>query len=302
MKHELPPLHELASRQHGVVACWQLVAMGMSRDSIEHRTRGLRALHDGVYVTGDAPLTRWQRWWAATLTSPGSALAFASAAAAWDIRAWDGAFEIVVRPGNGGPRRFGNLLVCRSCRVDTDRRLLGVTALDGLPITTPERTIADLWPRLAGHRERRKMLREALRLRRTSIARLREHLDKTPNRGRPAGLMRLIARYERLDLHRCRSDAEARAVELIDAAKIEPPAVNVSIAGEEADLSWPDWRLIVEIDGDQFHHDKVEDARRTATWTAAGWTVRRASGDLVFTDAPGFIAALRGYLEDAGRP
>jgi hypothetical protein len=76
----------------------------------------------------------------------------------------------------------------------------------------------------------------------------------------------------------------------------------VSIAGEEADLSWPDWRLIVEIDGDQFHHDKVEDARRTATWTAAGWTVRRASGDLVFTDAPGFIAALRGYLEDAGRP
>jgi very-short-patch-repair endonuclease len=294
--HALPPWRELARRQHGVFACWQLVRIGMSRDAIEHRTRRLRALYDGVYVTGEAPVTRWQRWWGATLTAPGSALALESAAAAWEIRRWDAGVEVVMRPGNGGPRRHGDLVAYRSRRVGVDRCLLDVTTLDGLAITTPERTIADLWRRLPSERERRKMLREALRLRRTSIPRMSDHLVASPSSGRPTGLVALLAVYQRLDLHRCRSDAEAHAVELIDEATLPRPEVNVNIAGEEADLSWPDRRLIVEIDGDQFHRDKAEDARRTAIWTAAGWTVRRALADLVFTDAAAFITALRRHL------
>jgi very-short-patch-repair endonuclease len=215
------------------------------------------------------------------------------------MRPWEAGFEIVTRSGTGGPRRYGDLLICRSSRVGADGRLLDVTALDGLPITTPERTIADLWPHLPADRERRKTLREALRLRRTSIEHLRDHLAVAPHRGRPAGLATLVAHYERLHLHRCRSDAEARAVELIDEARIPHPDVNAHIAGEEADLSWPDRRLIVEIDGDQFHQDKVEDARKTATWSSVGWTVRRAASDLVFTDSARFLAALRRHLEEA---
>src|SRR3954471_16557190 len=64
-------LRRLAARPEGCVASWQLRRADWSWDAIRHRTRDLRRLHDGVFVTGDAPVTRLQRWWAATLTAPG---------------------------------------------------------------------------------------------------------------------------------------------------------------------------------------------------------------------------------------
>src|SRR3954471_17780854 len=97
-------LRLIAARQAGCVACWQLRDADWSWNAIRHRTRGLRRLHDGVFVTGDAPVTRLQRWWAATLTAPGSVLGLASAGAAYEMRPWDGGFEVIVREGSGGPR------------------------------------------------------------------------------------------------------------------------------------------------------------------------------------------------------
>ena len=60
------------------------------------------------------------------------------------------------------------------------------------------------------------------------------------------------------------------------------PSLNIRIAGEEADLSWSDRRLIVEIDGGPFHLDVGEDARKEARWKGAGWTVRRLPSDAVY--------------------
>src|SRR3954465_2258694 len=103
-------LRLMASEQAGCVASWQLRGAGLSWKTIEYRTRDLRRLHDGVFVTGDAPITRLQRWWAATLTAPGSVLAFASAGAAHEIRPWEATFEVIVRRGSAGPRRQDGLL------------------------------------------------------------------------------------------------------------------------------------------------------------------------------------------------
>src|SRR4051812_28466759 len=128
-------LRLIAARQTGCVASWQLRSAGWSWDAIRHRTRGLRRLHDGVYLTGDAPVTRLQRWWAATLTAPGSLLAFASAGAAYEMRPWEGAFEVIVRLGSGGPERQPGIFVGRTKRLQT-------TPLNGLPITTADRTLA----------------------------------------------------------------------------------------------------------------------------------------------------------------
>lgn len=236
-------LRGVAAHHEGVVSAWLLVEAGMTRHAIAHHTASLRRIHDGVWVTGDAPITRRQLWWAAVLTAPGRTLSHASAGAAWGFRPWDGGFEVITRPGNGGPRRHGSLLVCRARRFDT-------TTLDGLPITTPEQTLEHLWRKLPDT-QRSKMLREALRLKRTTPARLTG----------PPSLLQVSRRYARLPLASCRSDAEARALELIDEAGLPLPSVNTRIATEEADLSWPDRRLIIEIDGDQFHHDKREDAR-----------------------------------------
>jgi len=75
-------LRTRAARQHGVVACWQLIGDGMTWGAVRHQVRGLRELHDGVYVTGDAPISRLQLRWGAALTAPGRFVSHASAGAA----------------------------------------------------------------------------------------------------------------------------------------------------------------------------------------------------------------------------
>ena len=278
-------LRQIAARQEGCAASWQLREAGWSWDAIRYRTRDLRRLHDGVFVTGDAPVTRLQRWWAATLTAPGSVLGFASAGAAYEMRPWEGTFEVIVRNGAGGPRRQGTLLVCRT-------RHLHATTLHGLPITTAERTLADLWPRLDA-KDQAKTLRNALRLKRLTIPSLAAHLTTASARQRPQSLTSQLKRYQQLKLHRCRSDAEALAVVTLADAGTPPQNINVRIAGEEADLSWPDHRLILEIDGGSFHQDKLADARKTAAWHAAGWHVERVPASDVYDDPDRLIRAAR---------
>src|ERR687885_250670 len=50
---------ELAARQHGVLARAQLVAAGLSDESIDYRLEGrrLRRIHRGVYTTGHTSLS-----------------------------------------------------------------------------------------------------------------------------------------------------------------------------------------------------------------------------------------------------
>jgi very-short-patch-repair endonuclease len=85
-----------------------------------------------------------------------------------------------------------------------------------------------------------------------------------------------------LPLERARSGAEIRALEILRGAGRRLPKLNHRIAGEEADLSWSEARLIVEIDGGPFHLDLGEDARKQASWEAAGWIVRRIPSDDIY--------------------
>jgi hypothetical protein len=56
-----------------------------------------------------------------------------------------------------------------------------------------------------------------------------------------------VSRYARQLLHRCRSDAEAFALQVLDDAGIALPKVNAIVAGEEADLSWPIDRISSDV-------------------------------------------------------
>jgi hypothetical protein len=52
-------------------------------------------------------------------------------------------------------------------------------------------------------------------------------------------------------------------------------------------------RLIVEIDGGTYHQDKLEDARKTAVWRAAGWQVERVPAAAVYDNPERLIRAAR---------
>lgn len=270
---------ELAGRQFNRVSRQQLLELGLSADAIDDLLASgrLARAEEGVFAI--APLLThdpWGRWMGATLTSPGSVLSHASAGAAADFWTPPRAFEIITRPGNGGPRHHGGVLVFRSRALDGD-----VTELDGIPITTVPRTLLDLACHVS-NAELARAIREAVRLRKTSVDELGDRLGAYRGRRGAGRLARALARYAGLPLQRARSGAEIRALEVLRDAGRRLPNLNVRLAGEEADLSWPSERLIIEVDGRPFHLDAGEDARKQAAWEAAGWTVRRIPSDDVY--------------------
>jgi very-short-patch-repair endonuclease len=280
-------LRALAADQGDLVAAWQLLAAGFTRAMVDHRVRNhrWRVVHPGVYALTNAPLTRRQLWMSATLTSPDTFLSHASAGACWGIRRYEGSLEMVTRPGSGGPERLGGVLVLRSKTLDGD-----TTTHDGIQITTAARTVIDLAPHI-GAQATGRMFREALRLAVTTMEELRSTLARHRGRRGTRVVADLAARYSSLPYQRTRSDAEGRALELLQDSGVQPPRVNTRIAGEEADLAWPERRLIIEIDGPQYHRFPDEDARKQRAWEAAGYTVHRIGSGVVYDD-PGQLTAL----------
>jgi hypothetical protein len=270
-------LSELAGRQFNRVSRGQLAELGFSEMAIRHRlvSGRLVAVEEGVFAVG--PVLEhddWGRWMGATLTVAGTRLSHASAAAARDLWSLPRRFETVTRLGNGGPRRHGGLLVYRSSILDEHV----TTTFNGVPMTTVARTVFDLARQTTGKALAR-LVRDAVRERHVTVYDLGDELARHPRRRGARQLGRTLARYTGLPLERARSGAEIRAIEILREAGRPLPDLNFRIAGEEADLSWPAERLIVEIDGGPFHLDVGEDERKETAWVAAGWTVRRIPSD-----------------------
>jgi very-short-patch-repair endonuclease len=276
----------LAAAQLDLVSQWQLVDDGVPRRWIERRVADgrWRQVLDGVYATNLAPLTAQQTRLATTLTAPGTFLSHASAADEWGMRRWRGRFEVVTRAGSSGPKRFGAVLVCRSTRLDGN-----TTLHNGIPITTPERTLIDLAAVLKAH-ELARATREAIRLKRTTPPKLAAVLLRHRGARGTAHLWVLQRTYAPLRLQQARSDAESYAQELIAAAGLPVPEINVDIAGEEADLVWREQRRIVEIDGPQFHLFEDEDARKQQRWEGEHYRVARISSDDVYAEPQKLLA------------
>jgi very-short-patch-repair endonuclease len=273
-------LSQLLATQHDCVARWQLLAAGWDARDVEWRRAAARwrTVHTGVYAATRAPLTDLQRWMAATLTSPNSVLSHASAAARHGFREHRGAYEVITRPGARGRQRLGGVLVQYSKDVAE-----WTTAAGAIPITTPERTLIDLAPHL-DHKQLARATREAIRRRLITAETLQGALAAHRGRRGTAALGALAAHYATLPINRTRSDAEALALERLAHSSLSPGDVNRRINGEEADLVWPEQRLIIEIDGPGYHPDPAEDARKQAAWTEAGYRVRRLSSDAVYED------------------
>jgi len=231
----------------------------------------------GVYGVPPVVYDDWGRWMGATMTAPGSLLSHASAAAAFGF--WDlpRQFEMVTRPGSGGPRRHGGVLVYRSGTLEDD-----ADRLRGIPTMRIERTLLDLAAGGLSDQALARALREAIRNTRLTLTAMGEALGGYRGRRGSRRLANCVARYAGLPLGRARSGAEIRAMEILRAAGHPLPRLNRRIAGEEADLSWADRRLIIEVDGGPFHLDVGEDARKEGIWRAAGWTVRRIGSDDIY--------------------
>ena len=268
-------LVQILARQEDLVAWWQLRAIGWREERINEwvRQHGWRAIHKGVYSAFRGPLTQRQRWIAALLTAPRTALCRFSATTLYGFHLWEGGYETVVRPGSGGPRDYKGLRVYRSSTLEGQ-----VTRRDGLLVVVAERALIEVASLVDGWQLAR-AFREACRLRCLTAASLARALHG--QRG-TAPLVDRCDRYATIPYHRCRSDAESRGLEVLHDAGVEPPEVNVKINGPRPDYTWRRHKLIIEVDGAQFHEFGDEDAAKAARWEARGYRVRRISSDDVY--------------------
>src|SRR4051794_33569487 len=96
---------ELAGTQHGVVARWQLVAMGVPPRTVDRWIAAgrLHAVHRGVYAVGHRRLTQHGLWMAAVLACGQDALlSHRSGTALWGLLATTAANIDVTVPSRGG--------------------------------------------------------------------------------------------------------------------------------------------------------------------------------------------------------
>jgi very-short-patch-repair endonuclease len=280
-------LARLAARQHGVVDRGQLRALGFTDEAIARLIRAgrLHRLYPGVYAVGHTVLTQKGRLLAAVLAGgPGAVLSHHSAAYLWALRVWSGARIHVTIPAAGGRRPTNDLAIHRT------RRPIESTTLDGIAVTTPMRTLADLADTLP-QRHLEKALEQAHALRLLDVAAI--DALHAPGRRGPRRLQQLV-RHHHAEHTRTRSELEDALLALCDRSGIPRPRTNVVIEGYEADFAWPGQRLIVEADSWRHHSSRASferDRRRDAHHAAHGWRVVRLTHARITTE-PDAIARL----------
>ncbi len=288
---------ELARRQHGVVSRSQLMDLGLRPGAIFRRARSgtLQRLHRGVYQVG--PILPSGGVEMAAVLACGSATLIAdwSAAALWRLAPTpgdpapeptgrapnptgrapnpigesftfsDAAPVHVLLVGGGGHSRPG-IRMRRVARLDDRDR----TSLDGIPVTTPGRTLLDLAAR-AGIRELERAVaraeRERLVTRDELVARL-EHAVGRPGAPALRAVLELAGGPAVV-----RSELEGAFLDLAREAGLPPPEANAAVGGYELDFLWRDVGIAVEVDGYRYHGTRPRfeaDRRRTARLAAWG--------------------------------
>jgi very-short-patch-repair endonuclease len=282
----------IAPRQGGVITHAQLVALGLSRQSIERRIANgrLHRVHRGVYLVGHAVLADGRRWAAVLALGEGTFVSHHSAADAYGFRATSSPLIHVSVRGRAGRKPHAGIRVHRPRALPDDE----VTTLRGLPITTPARTILDL--AAAGLRPRalETALDQAEQQRLIDFAELHELLARYPRRPGTRLLKAQLERYSGpVDT---RSRLERLVHELCDARGLPRPSENTVIEGRVRDFHWPHRRLVVEADSYRWHRSPSalnDDRERDVELTLAGYTVLRFTWEQVTRRSQYVIGALR---------
>lgn len=280
----------LAEAQHGVVACTQLLGLGLSPARIGRWTehRRLVRVRRGVYALGHRPAGDLARWQAATLArGPASMLGGLSASSLWDLQINDRGETTVYVKGTGGRGEYAGEKVVRV----SDLSAAECTRHYGIPVVGVARTLVDLGALVSAARLRRAVER-AEQLELFNGNEVWPIIER--RRGQPgvSALERLLLDAMQHGLPMTRSDLEAEFIEFCRAHALPRPQVNRHDGTQEVDFRWPAHRIVVETDGWQFHRTRAafeRDALRTQRLAAEGWTVVRITWRQVCRD-PGAVA------------
>jgi len=280
----------LAGRQRGYVTRRQLLAGGVPPATIDHWIvcGRLIRVHAGVYAVGHVPQEPASRAYAAVLAcGPRALLSHRSAASLWGlVKGWKEPLEVTapakhVRPGIRAHRSTTLTPADR-------RRWLGV------PVTSAERTVLDVAPRLS-NRQLTRMVNDARHAGFVKVAALTETLDRCPNHP-GAERVRVVLAPGRGPT---RSDFEDIFIALALEHGLPVPKVNTMVNGHEVDALFAAEKLIVELDGWEFHSDRQSfesDRDRDMTHAEAGYLTVRITWERLRTQPAREAERLRTIL------
>lgn len=298
LNHEIA---KLAERQHGVVSRHQLHALGLSEPAISARAASgsLHPLFRGTFAVGHRIIGRHGRFLAAVLAcGDGTVLSHASAAEL--IGLWDKqAVPVDVIPPRRAGRKIENIRWHNVLRPTADE----IEVREGIPCTTPSRTLVDMAGRTSW-RSLRRLVEQAAVLRLLDV----REVDRVLARGRRRGAPRLRAildpwRTDDERKPRLRSPLEARLLPALVAAGVARPECNVrlEIGGEplEIDMLWREQRLAIETDGEETHGTRgafQSDRRRDQLLVASGYRVARVTWRQAEGETTAVVARIRRML------
>lgn len=284
----------LAACQHGVIEHGQAVAAGVSGTGVTRRVaagRWVRVL-PRVYRIGGAPAAARQWMMAATLwAGDGALLSHRSAGELWQLDGVGaGRFDVSstrrLRSGIVRAPLIGGL-------EPVDRAVV-----DGIPVTSPTRTLVDLAGVLSDGRLEL-ALEDALRRRLTSSARLARRLDELGRRGRPGvgGLHALVA-VRGSAAAPSESALEVRVRRFLGQWSIPDPIAQFEVrhAGRlvaRLDFAYPGSKVAIEVEGYRWHSGRQafeRDLARRSRLAALGWRVVHVTSRRLL-DEPEHIAA-----------
>lgn len=290
-------IRELAERQHGVVAHWQILELGGSKAMVYARRDGhlLVPLHQGVYALGHLRLSREGRWMAAVLAcGPGAVLSHFSGGNHLQMCGSRGPIEVLRQSGG-----FTTLGRHRGIRLHQTRRLhpWEVTFEGGISVAVRERILLDLAGRVDSKRLERIFV-QTYKSGKLDWRRLA--WITTRRRGcKGVGNLRRIALEVDPEALETKSVSEVDFLVLWREVSSMVPAVNVLVEGHLVDFLWSAQKVIVETDSWSHHGDRPtfeDDHQRDVDLVAAGYDVHRTTYKMLERNPAPFIENVRRAL------
>jgi very-short-patch-repair endonuclease len=290
---------EIANRQYGLISRRQLFELGLTRGLVDKALarRRIVALHRGVYAVGHLSLPQLAPGMAAVLAVGDDALlSHHSAAAVWGFAPpREGDVDITVVGRDAGRKRAGIHVHLAGALHPRD-----AGRIHNIPITAAARTLLDITPNLTP-RQLERAFDRALKSRivtRHAVAETAARAERRPGAARLAAL----ARAELRAPADTRSEAEERFHGLIRAGGLPEPELNVRLGRYTVDALWRRHRLVVEVDGYEFHSTRwsfESDRERDLELSSAGFEVMRFTWDQILNQPESVLVRLTQRLAGA---
>jgi very-short-patch-repair endonuclease len=221
---------------------------GLTDGGVRHRVRAgrLHPRHRGIYVVGTELLLPGARELSAALACGSEAwVSHRSGGVVMNVMEEDDGDVDVTIAGGGRAHRDGIRLHRSICLTDAD-----VGTYDGIPVTSPSRTLLDLATVLTRN-DLAWAYNELLIQELITPQQVKEILNRTHGHPGSRLLKAIVERDD--DPRRSKGKLAALVRSALKRGRVETPIEEETLYGWRTDFYWPQYGLVLEADGFQFH-------------------------------------------------